>query len=79
MTAPFTLRLNERVIGALDELAAKTDQSRDRLIEQAIEDFVTVNAWQIAKIETGITAADQGDFIEDDELQQLRAKFAPST
>lgn len=76
MTAPLTLELDERVVGALDELAAKTDQNRDRLVERAIEDFVAVNAWQIAKIEAGIAAADRGDFVEDDELARLRTKFA---
>jgi predicted transcriptional regulator len=77
MSAPFTVRLDEAMLSALDQLAEKTDRSRNWLVARAIEDFVALNAWQLGKIETGIAAANRGDFASDDELARVRTKFAP--
>lgn len=76
MAAAFTIRLDETTLGALDKLAEQTERSRNWLVAKAIEDFVALNAWQIAKIEAGIAAADRGDFVSDDELARVREKFA---
>jgi predicted transcriptional regulator len=77
MTAAFTVRLDEAVAHALDRLAEKTDRSRNWLVNQAVQDYVTVNAWQLEKIEAGIAAADRGDFASDEEVARVRAKFGP--
>jgi predicted transcriptional regulator len=79
MPAPFTVRLDETTLSALDHLAAKTDRSRNWLVARAIEDFVALNAWQIGKIEAGLSAADRGEFAKDNELARVRKKFAPKT
>jgi len=75
MTAAFTVRLDDAMIEALDQLAEKTERSRSWLVTRAIEDFVALNAWQIEKIEAGIAAADRGEFASDEELDQLEAKY----
>jgi predicted transcriptional regulator len=77
MPAPFTVRLDESTLNALDHLAEKTDRSRNWLVVRAIEDFVALNAWQLSKIEAGIAAADRGDFATDEELARVKEKFAP--
>jgi predicted transcriptional regulator len=76
MSAAFTVRLDETTLGALDRLAEKTERSRNWLVAKAIEDYIALNAWQVGKIEAGITAADRGDFSSDDELARIRKKFA---
>jgi predicted transcriptional regulator len=76
MSAAFTVRLDEATLGALDQLAEKTDRSRTWLVTKAIEEYVTLNAWQIGKIEAGIAAADQGDFASDEDVARVRTKFA---
>jgi predicted transcriptional regulator len=76
MPAPFTVRLDESTLTALDHLAEKTDRSRNWLVSRAVEDFVALNAWQLGKIEAGLAAADRGDFASDDELARVRKKFA---
>ena len=76
MSAAFTVRLDEATLGALDELAEKTDRSRTWLVTKAIEDYVTLNAWQIGKIEAGVAAADHGDFASDQDVARVRTKFA---
>ncbi|MGO8737685.1 CopG family ribbon-helix-helix protein [Rhodoblastus sp.] len=79
MPAPFTVRLDEATLTALDRLAEKTDRSRNWLVGRAIEDFVALNAWQLGKIEAGLAAADRADFAGDDELARVRKKFAPKS
>ncbi len=76
MSAAFTVRLDEATLGALDELAEKTDRSRTWLVTKAIEDYVTLNAWQIGKIEAGVAAADHGDFASDEDVARVRTKFS---
>ena len=79
MPAPFTVRLDDQMLTALDRLASRTDRSRNWLVARAVEDFVALNAWQIEKIEAGLVAADRGDFASDDEVAGVRAKFAPKS
>ena len=78
MPTALTVRIDEATVGALDDLAAKTERSRDWLVNRAIEDFVALNAWQITKIEAGMAAADRGEFTTDAEIARVREKFAVS-
>jgi predicted transcriptional regulator len=75
MPAAFTVRLDDQTITALDDLAKKTERSRSWLVMKAVEDYVSLNAWQIAKIEDGIAAADRGDFATDKDVARVRRKF----
>ncbi|QGM44552.1 CopG family ribbon-helix-helix protein [Methylocystis heyeri] len=75
MSAAFTVRLDEATLCALDQLAEKIERSRNWLAAKAIEDYIALNAWQVAKIEAGIAAADRGEFASDDELARVRKKF----
>jgi predicted transcriptional regulator len=79
MPTPFTVRLDEATLNALDHLAEKTDRSRNWLVSRAVEDFVALNAWQIGKIDAGIAAANRGEFASDAELARIRKKFAPKS
>ena len=76
MSAAFTVRLDAAILGALDQLAEKTERSRNWLVAKAIEEFVALNVWQIEKIEAGINAAERDDFATDADLAWVRKKFA---
>lgn len=76
MSAAFTVRLDETTLDALDQLAEKTERSRNWIVAKAIEDYIALNAWQVGKIEAGIAAADQGDFASDEEIARVRKRFA---
>ena len=76
MSAAFTVRLEETVLGALDQLAEKTDRSRNWLVAKAVEDYVAINAWQVGKIEAGLAAAACGEFASEDEVARVRRKFS---
>lgn len=76
MSAALTVRLEETTLGALDELAVKTERTRDWIVNRAIEDFVALSAWQVGKIELGLAAADSGDFASKADVARVRDKFA---
>jgi predicted transcriptional regulator len=76
MTSAFTLRLSDATLQALDQLAEKTERSRSWLAVRAIEDYIAVNAWQIAKTEAGIAAADRGEFAGDDDVARVVGKYS---
>ena len=79
MTAAFTLRIDEATLEALDQLARKTDRSRSWLAARAIEEYISLNAWQITKIEAGIGAADRGDFADEQDVARVLAKYSPQS
>jgi len=39
-------------------------------------DYVALNAWAVDKIESGLAAADTGDFASPEEIARVRAKFS---
>jgi predicted transcriptional regulator len=78
MPAAFTVRLDDPTLSALDQLADKTERSRNWLVARAVEDFVALNAWQLEKIEAGIAAADRGEFASEEDVARVKAKFARS-
>lgn len=75
MSAAFTVRLDKTTLGALDQLAEKTERSRNWLVAKAVEDYVARNAWQVSKIEEGLASANRCDFASDDEVARVRKKF----
>jgi predicted transcriptional regulator len=75
MADPVTLHIEPSTIGAIDELARKANQPRDVLVEEALQNFVKLRAWQIAKIEEGIAAADRGEFVSDEEMDRIFSKY----
>ena len=76
MTAAFTLRLSEATLEALDRLAEKTERSRSWLAARAIEEYIALNAWHIAKIEAGVAAADHGEFASDNDVGRVVDKYS---
>ncbi len=79
MSVDLTIRLDEDLLGALDQLAEETDRPRNRLAAEAIKTYIAVSAWQTEKIRAGIAAADAGDFATDAELARIVSRYsAPS-
>lgn len=75
MTAAFTIRLDDETLAKLDALAADTDRSRNWLAAKAIENYVELNAWQIARTKEGVAEADRGAFATDQEVEAVFAKY----
>jgi predicted transcriptional regulator len=75
MTAAFTIRLDDDKLAKLDALAADMDRSRSWIAAKAIENYVELNAWQIAQIKAGIAEADRGEFATEAELDAIEAEI----
>ena len=66
----LTLRLDAKLKNKLDRLSKSMNRSRSFVAAQAIQEFVSVNEWQIGEIKKALVEADQGDFASDKEMQQ---------
>jgi predicted transcriptional regulator len=75
MTAAFTIRLDDEMLAKLDALAADTDRSRSWIAARAIEDYIALNAWQIARIREGVAEADRGEFASDEDVRDVFDKY----
>jgi predicted transcriptional regulator len=70
-----TLRLDSDKIALLDQLAQSDDRDRTYLIKQAIDGYLKMRQWQIDEIKKAVAEADAGDFVPDDEMESLLAKW----
>ena len=70
---PITIRTAK--MAEIDALATAMDSSRDEIVNQAIEQYLTANAWQIERIREGIEAAREGRTIPaEDVFADIAAK-----
>ncbi len=59
-TEPITVRAAKETIVEIDALAAAMDRSRNYIVNQALQQYLEANAWQIARIKEGLAAAREG-------------------
>jgi predicted transcriptional regulator len=59
-TMPVSVRLRPAINKELGKIGAALDRPKSWLIEQALNDYVETQKWQIAAIEEGIREADAG-------------------
>ncbi len=70
-TTILSVRLPDELAKRLGQLAGATDRSKSYLASQAIEEFVTLQEWQIDAIGEGIEAADNGDLASHDKAVNI--------
>jgi RHH-type rel operon transcriptional repressor/antitoxin RelB len=71
----LTLRLDAKLKNQLDRLSKAMSRSRSFVAAQAIQEFVTLNEWQIGEIKKAIAEADRSDFASDKQVQQSRKRW----
>jgi predicted transcriptional regulator len=74
-TEAFSIRTDPKKIRKLDKLAEQRDRSRNYLVNQAIDQYLDLLAWQDARMKEGIKAADAGRFVSDDEMDAIFDKY----
>ena len=77
-TEAFTIRSDSKKVKQLDQLASQMDRSRNYLVNQAIDQLLEIHAWQIERTKEGITAADEGRFASETELERVFNKYEDS-
>ena len=68
-TAPISVRLDPELNTQLTTIATALDRPKSWVIAQAVQEFVTVQQWQIAAIEEGLRAADAGQLVAHADVQ----------
>lgn len=71
MTVTLPAGIKERLEG----LARTTARSEEGLAADAISSYVELQEWQIEKIQRGIRQADAGEFVEDEEVAAVFARW----
>ena len=72
----FTVRIPPEKQRQLDALAQVLDRSRNWVVSDAIDQYLDVQAWQIAQIQHGVEEADQGELVPHEEvIAEARAKI----
>lgn len=59
-TAPITIRASKDAVNEIDALATAMDRSRNYIVNQAIQQYLEANAWQIERIRAGLEDANAG-------------------
>ena len=67
-TRVLTIRIDEDTKERLGKLAEATDRTQSFLAAEAIRSFLDLNEWHIQAIHDGISDADQGRFVEHDQV-----------
>ena len=67
-TATVNIRLDVELNDRLAAVAAALDRPKSWVVEQAVEDFVAGQEWQLAAIEAGVQAADSGRIVMHEEV-----------
>ena len=64
----FTVRISPEKQRQLDALAQVLDRSRNWVVSDAIDQYLDVQAWQIAQIRHGVEEADRGELVSHEEV-----------
>ena len=74
-TEAFSVRADSKKVKQLDKLAKQQDRSRNYLVNQAIDQLLSLHSWQEERIKEGIKAADDGRFASDTEIKRIFNKY----
>jgi predicted transcriptional regulator len=66
-----TIRIAEENQQKLDKIAKTLDRSRNWLVNDAIEQYLSIYDRQVAQIKAAIKEADAGKFVSDAEMEEL--------
>ncbi len=71
----LSVRLPLALKARLDKLAAALDRPRNWVVNRALEEYVTSQAWQIGEIKRGLSAAKSGAFATEKQVEAAFASF----
>ena len=74
-THPISVRISTETRERLEALAKATERSRSWHIERALAAYLDVQSWQVAHIEAGIAALDEGRTVPHDAVRDWLASW----
>lgn len=71
-TTTLTIRIDEQTKERLDRLAKSTSRSKSYLVANAIEEYLSINEWQIQELVKTIEKADSADakFVDHEKIAE---------
>jgi predicted transcriptional regulator len=66
----FTVRVDSAAKKRLEKLAKNTGRSRSFLAAEAINEYLDVNEWQVARIKQAIASADRGEVVAHERVEE---------
>lgn len=66
-----SFRTDQKKVKQLDAMAKRQRRDRTQLIDEALENFIELQKWQMKEIEAGIREADAGNFASDAEVRAV--------
>lgn len=69
-TTHISVRIRPDLGEKVEALAGTLDRSKSWVVEQALEEYLTTQEWQIAAIKEGVAAADRGELVPDDAVAE---------
>ena len=70
-TYGMEVSLSPELEAKLNRKAAEQGRDSQSLVQEAVERLVDYGEWFIREVETGLAAADRGEFVEHDEVGKL--------
>ena len=70
----LSIELPEPVFAQVDALARDTDRSPARVVSDALERLLALEAWQIDDIKAGLLEAEAGEFASEAEVAEVFAR-----
>jgi len=67
-TEPITVRATKETVSEIDALAASMARSRNFVVNEALQQYLDTNAWQLDRIREGLAAARDGRVRPADDL-----------
>jgi predicted transcriptional regulator len=70
-----TIDISDAVMEKLERMAATTLRSKDQLVTEALEHYLSYKAYAISRIEQGLAEAERGEFASEEDLDNLEASL----
>jgi len=71
----ISFRIPASLVASLDALASDMDRDRSYLLNEAVENYLELNRYQMELVEKGIAAAKRGEFVEHDTVRKMIGKM----
>jgi RHH-type rel operon transcriptional repressor/antitoxin RelB len=71
----ISVRIASDKKAALDAIAAQIDRDLSFVIDQALNAYLELHAWQVEHVEEGMRQADAGEFASEAEVREAFARW----
>lgn len=70
MSVNVSIRMDEGMLQAIDEIAKSLDRDRNSLINEAIKNYLEMHQWQIEQVRRGVADAEAGRTLSHEQVKK---------